>query len=63
MLWKNYEYGGGTYDLSHLHPRSLQFERPAKGAKPAEIFVADVIFSLHRKHLTDHPSSANSIDG
>jgi hypothetical protein len=41
------EYDGLNYDLSHLHPRTLQFERPAQGDKPAVIFTVDVIFSLH----------------
>lgn len=47
MQWNNFEYEGEVFDLSHLHPRTLQFERPAQGDKPAVIFTVDVIFSLH----------------
>lgn len=47
MQWKNFDYGGSIYDLSHLSPRTLQFERPAQGDKPAVIFTVDVVFSLH----------------
>ena len=47
MQWKDFEYNGVTYDLRHLCPRTLQFERPAQGDKLAIIFSVDVIFSLH----------------
>src|ERR1039458_3040672 len=45
--WKDFEYDGVTCDLRHLYPRTLQFERPTQGDKPAVIFTVDVIFSLH----------------
>ena len=47
MHWKDFEHDGVKYDLRHLYPRTLQFERPAKGDKPAVIFAVDAIFSLH----------------
>lgn len=47
MQWKDFELEGFKYDLKHLYPRTLQFERPSQGDKPAVIFTVDVIFSLH----------------
>jgi len=47
VRWKDFEHEGVTYDLRHLYPRTLQFERPARGDKLAIIFTVDVIFSLH----------------
>lgn len=47
MQWKDFERDGVTYDLRHLNPRTLQFERPAEGGKPAVVFTVDLIFSLH----------------
>ena len=47
MLWKSFEHDGVTYDFSHLNPRSLKFERPAEGDKPAVVFNVDVAYSLH----------------
>jgi hypothetical protein len=45
--WKPFIFGGRTYDLSHLHPRTCRYEQPAKGNKPARTYTVDVIFSLH----------------
>jgi len=47
MEWENFEQDGVTYDLRHLHPRTLRFERPAENDKPAVLFTVDVTFSLH----------------
>jgi len=47
LQWKNFKYAGVTYDLSHLSPRTLMFERPPQCGKPAVRFTVDVIFSLH----------------
>jgi hypothetical protein len=47
LKWDDFKYGGVTYGLSHLYPRTLQFERQAYGDQPAVIFTVDVIFSLH----------------
>jgi hypothetical protein len=47
VQWSNFENDGTTYDLKHLHPCTLQFERPADEKKPAAVFNVDVIFGLH----------------
>lgn len=47
MQWSNFSCGGVTYDLSHLHPRTLRYERPATTTKPAVTFKVDVTYSLH----------------
>jgi hypothetical protein len=47
VKWEAFLYDGTTYDLTHLHPRTLQFERPAEKTKPATTFTVDVTFGLH----------------
>ena len=47
MQWKDFNYGGRGYDLSHLHPRIFRFTRPAEGAHAAEVFDVEVRFTLH----------------
>ncbi len=47
MRWKDFNYGGRAYDLSHLHPRVFRFTRPAEDAHAAEVFDVEVRFTLH----------------
>jgi hypothetical protein len=47
VKWQAFVHDGTTYDLTHLHPHTLQFERPAQEKKPAVVFNVDVIFGLH----------------
>jgi hypothetical protein len=47
VQWKPFTFGGDCYDLSHLHPRTCQYEQSAIGDKPARVYTVDVIFSLH----------------
>jgi len=47
MQWADFKHGGVRYDLSHLHPRTLKFERAAESEKPAIVYTVDVIFSIH----------------
>ena len=47
MKWTDFRCDGVLYDLKHLYPRTLQFERLAQGDKPGVVFTVDVIFSLH----------------
>jgi hypothetical protein len=47
VQWKDFNYGGRVYDLSHLHPRIFRFTRPAEGAHAAEVFDVEVRFTLH----------------
>jgi hypothetical protein len=47
VQWKDFNYGGRVYDLSHLHPRIFRFTRPTEGAHAAEVFDVEVRFTLH----------------
>ena len=57
MQWKEFVYQGKTYDLSHLHPFEVWFERPAQDSKPPVKFRVEVHFSLHcfSRRLGDEP--------
>ena len=58
--WKNFEHKGVTFDLMHLHPRTLRFERPAEGIKPAEVYTVNTIFTSHC--FTREPKKAEVYD-
>ena len=45
--WRAFECEGITYDLTHLHPCTFRFERPADKGKPAEVYTIDTIFTSH----------------
>jgi hypothetical protein len=47
VKWQAFVHDGTTYDLAHLHPRTLQFVRVAQGKEPSVEYQVDVIFSLH----------------
>jgi hypothetical protein len=47
VKWAAFQHDGRIYDLSHLHPRTLQFERPATENLPTVIFKVDVTFGQH----------------
>ena len=47
VKWQAFVHDGTTYDLTHLHPCTLQFERPAEDKKTATTFTVDVTFGLH----------------
>lgn len=47
MRWNPFTHSGQEYDLSHLHPFSMEVLQPAQGDKPERIYGVDVIFSLH----------------
>jgi hypothetical protein len=47
MQWSAFQHGQKTFDLTHLHPCAMEFERAAEHEKPAVIFKMDVTFSLH----------------
>ena len=47
MKWIEFKHDETTYDLTHLHPCTLVYERPAENDKAAEIYNVDVIFTLH----------------
>jgi hypothetical protein len=63
VQWKDFVYQGRSYDLSHLDPFEIQFERPAQARKPAVGFRVDVFFSLHcfSRRLDDEPYDCNLI--
>jgi hypothetical protein len=47
VKWQAFVHDETTYDLTHLHPRTLQFERPAQEKKLAVVFNVNVICGLH----------------
>ncbi len=47
MKWQAFVCDSKTYDLKHLHPCTLQFERHAEVKKPTVVFKVHVIFGLH----------------
>jgi hypothetical protein len=58
VKWKAFQHDGKTYDLTHLHPRTFRFERPAEGTRPAEVYKVDTIFTSHC--FTRQPKKAES---
>jgi hypothetical protein len=60
VQWNNFKHDGKTYDLSHLHPRSFRFERPAEGGRPAEIYTVDTVFTS--QCFTRDPKKAETYD-
>ena len=47
MRWKSFKHAGREYDLSHLHPFSMDVVQPAQNEKPELRYSVDVLFSLH----------------
>lgn len=47
MKWRAFEFNGTTYDLKHLDPVTLRFERSLQGDKPPEVHKVDVFFTSH----------------
>ncbi len=47
MKWFPFEYNNETYDLSHLHPFTLEIINDAKDGKDEQKYIFDVRFSLH----------------
>lgn len=47
IRWVPFQYDGTTYDLSHLHPRSVIFRQAAADGKPEREYAVQVIFGLH----------------
>jgi hypothetical protein len=60
VKWKAFQHDGRTYDLTHLHPRTFRFERPAEETRPAEVYKVDTIFTSHC--FTRQPKKAESYD-
>lgn len=47
IAWKAFAHEDKNYDLTHLHPRVVQFRQPAKDGKPERIYDVNVAFGLH----------------
>ena len=47
IAWSAFTHQGNAYDLSHLHPFSMDVRQPAKGNKPERVYPVHVAFSLH----------------
>jgi len=58
VKWTPFQCGEKTYDLSHLHPRTIEYEVAAKSDKPALHFIVDVTYSKHC-FSSDLPKNGN----
>jgi hypothetical protein len=47
IKWKSFAFEGTVYDLTHLHPKRLNYRQAAAGDKPERVYTVDVTFSLH----------------
>jgi hypothetical protein len=47
VKWRPFRYCQDTYDLGHLHPKTITYVLEAKGNKPERTYTVEVIFSLH----------------
>ncbi len=47
MRWAAFSHDGKTYDLAHLHPKTVTFFQSAKGTNPPRGYKVDLIYSLH----------------
>jgi hypothetical protein len=47
IAWEAFYHQGREYDLSHLHPSTIQYIQPEKGDNPERIFTVQVSYSLH----------------
>jgi hypothetical protein len=47
VKWRAFRYGQDTYDLGHLHPKTITYVQEAKGDKPERTYTVEVVFSLH----------------
>jgi len=47
MKWLPFRYDGKAYDLAHLHPCTLEYQRPSEGNKAAEVYRVEVTYTLH----------------
>ncbi|WP_454762501.1 hypothetical protein [Cupriavidus campinensis] len=47
IAWEPFRHAGEVYDLSHLHPRRVQWTQPALGQLPERVFDVQLVFGLH----------------
>lgn len=47
LNWKPFTFGGATYNLAHLNPCAIHFERPGTEGRSGTTFNVDLIYSLH----------------
>lgn len=47
MFWRDFNYEGVEYDLSHLHPFDLSFTAPASDKRPERVYNLQITFSMH----------------
>jgi hypothetical protein len=45
--WNEFKHLEQVYDLKHLRPYTISYERPAKGKRSAEKFSVNITFSHH----------------
>jgi hypothetical protein len=47
MKWRPFACGADTFDLCHLHPKSITYVQDAKGKNPARTYAVEVRYSMH----------------
>lgn len=47
IAWRPFSYAGVAYDLSHLHPRKIDFCHQAAANLPLRKYITRVVFGLH----------------
>jgi hypothetical protein len=47
VKWRPFTYGPDTFDLCHLHPRTIVYTQQTKGEIPERTYTVEVAFSLH----------------
>ncbi len=60
IAWHPFLVGEATYDLSHLHPRRIEFVQPAKGDVPERSYQVQLIYGLHC--FTRSPAQDEAVD-
>ncbi len=60
IAWHPFRLGEAIYDLSHLHPRRIEFVQPAKGDLPERRYQVQLIYGLHC--FTRSPAQDEAVD-
>lgn len=60
IAWFPFRSSEATYDLSHLHPRRIEFVQAAKGDLPERRYQVQLIYGLHC--FTRSPAPGEAID-
>jgi hypothetical protein len=61
-MWLPFINNGKSYNLAHLDPCTLRYERPAEGNRAAEAYTVDVVFTLHCFSRAPRPEERGRIE-